>query len=165
MNESVAVYVGIGSNLDSPLEQVKSAIRELNSLPETHCTGQSACYRSTPMGPQDQPDYINAVVALETRLSPRSLLHELQQLEQAHGRLRGGSRWGPRTLDLDILLYADEVIDDPDLQIPHPGIMQRNFVLFPLYEVAPEIIIPGAGRLADIVHQFPTEGLMRLESS
>jgi 2-amino-4-hydroxy-6-hydroxymethyldihydropteridine diphosphokinase len=165
MIEPVTVYIGIGSNMDSPLEQVKHAMLELNSLPETHCIRQSACYCSAPMGPQDQPDYINAVVALETRLSPKTLLRQLQILEKSHGRVRDGSRWGPRTLDLDILLYADEVIDVPGMQIPHPGILQRNFVLFPLYEVAPEIIIPGVGRLQDVIRQCSPDGLMRLEDS
>jgi 2-amino-4-hydroxy-6-hydroxymethyldihydropteridine diphosphokinase len=163
MTESVPVYIGIGSNMDSPLEQVKRAMLELDALPDTRCIRQSACYRSAPMGPRDQPDYINAVVVLETGLLPMALLHELHKLEQAHGRVRNDSHWGPRPLDLDILLYADEVIDNPDLHIPHPGILQRNFVLFPLYEVAPEIIIPGAGRLADIIRQCSDNGLVRLD--
>ena len=130
MNEHV-VYIGLGSNLQNPESQVRRAIQALGELPGSGVQAASSLYRSTPMGPQDQPEYVNAVVQLATGLSPGELLDRLQRVEQAHERVRG-QHWGPRTLDLDILLYGDEVIATERLQIPHPGLAQRNFVLYPL---------------------------------
>jgi 2-amino-4-hydroxy-6-hydroxymethyldihydropteridine diphosphokinase len=163
MTESTQVYIGIGSNQGDPLHHVQHAMSDLCSLPDCRCIRHSSCYRSAPMGPQDQPAYINAVTWMETGLSAMALLEQLQRLEAEHGRVRGGERWGPRPLDLDILLYGDAVIDEPDLQVPHAGLLQRNFVLYPLYEVAPELEIPGAGKLADIIHGVSMDGLELLE--
>jgi len=141
---SIVAWIGLGSNLDDPCGQVNSAFAELGQLPQSRLKACSGLYRSAPMGPPDQPDYINAVAALETGLSAEALLTALQSIEQAHRRVRG-EHWGPRTLDLDILLYGDEVIDRPQLTVPHPGIGERNFVLAPLAELAPALSIPGLG--------------------
>jgi 2-amino-4-hydroxy-6-hydroxymethyldihydropteridine diphosphokinase len=115
------------------------------------------------MGPQDQPEYINAVASLETNLQAEALLDALQAIEQAQGRVRD-ERWGPRTLDLDILLYGDEVIDSDRLTIPHPGLSEREFVLYPLYELAPDLMIPGLGSLASLYQHCDANGIERLEA-
>lgn len=141
----VTAYVGLGANLDDPVEQVRRACLELKSLPASRVMARSPLYRSAPLGPQDQPDYINAVAALETQLPAPELLAALRAIEQQHGRRRDGSRWGPRTLDLDILLYGDLQQATPELTLPHPGLHERAFVLYPLYDVAPELEVPGRG--------------------
>ncbi|CAG7855894.1 partial 2-amino-4-hydroxy-6-hydroxymethyldihydropteridine diphosphokinase, partial [biofilm metagenome] len=128
----INAFIGLGSNLDSPIDHIKSArlaINQLNNLQEL-CF--SSLYISAPMGPQDQPDYINAVMGVATRLSPLDLLYALQNIEQEHGRVRGEQRWGARTLDLDILLYGDQQINTTELIVPHKGIAERAFVLYPL---------------------------------
>lgn len=160
-----SVYVGIGSNLQQPVLQVQQALDALTHLPETCLSARSRLYHSRPMGPQDQPDYVNAVVALETTLSATELLVQLQAIEQAQGRERSGRRWGPRTLDLDILLYGDEIINLPQLQVPHPGLHQRNFVLYPLYEIAPDLVVPGKGSLASLLAQCSPTGLEPVDAA
>ncbi|MEJ2480973.1 MAG: 2-amino-4-hydroxy-6-hydroxymethyldihydropteridine diphosphokinase [Acidihalobacter sp.] len=162
MSAAVQAYVGLGSNLDQPEEQLLRALDELSRLPGTRLSASSGLYRNPPMGPVPQPDYVNAVAALETGLSPLELLDGLQAIEQAHGRMRI-ERWGPRTLDLDLLLYAERVIDEPRLQVPHPGLHERPFVLYPLAEIAPELIIPGRGSLAEWLAQCPSSGLARID--
>ncbi len=146
----LTAYIGLGSNLADPQAQLQRAFVELAGLPQSRLRAQSSLYRSAPMGPQDQPDYVNAVAALETALSPLALLAELQALEHAHQRVRG-EYWGPRTLDLDLLLYADQRIDLPTLSVPHPGLYERNFVLYPLAEIAPGLDIPGFGALGELL--------------
>ncbi|MDN6322494.1 MAG: 2-amino-4-hydroxy-6-hydroxymethyldihydropteridine diphosphokinase [Halomonas sp.] len=131
-------YIGLGSNLASPIEQVREALNELAALPQSRLVAASSLYASRPVGPQDQPDFINAVAALETRLSPLALLDQLQALEQQHRRRRQ-QHWGPRTLDLDLLLYANDHIDMPRLRVPHPHMTARAFVIAPLAEIAPSI--------------------------
>lgn len=162
----VAAFVGLGSNLQQPRRQVSAALDELAGLPDTHLTAASGLYRSPPLtGPgvaADQPPYINAVAQLETRLAVEVLLDALQAIEAAHGRVRTGERWGPRTLDLDILLYAGRRIDTPRLQVPHPGLTERNFVLYPLAEIAPDLDIPGQGPLRALLARCPMQGLERL---
>ena len=111
------------------------------------------------MGPQDQPDYLNAVAALETTLLPHELLDQLQAIETAQGRVRGATRWGSRTLDLDLLLYGNETINDERLVVPHPGMKARSFVLYPLYEIAPGLLLPGGETLASLLNNCPREGL------
>jgi 2-amino-4-hydroxy-6-hydroxymethyldihydropteridine diphosphokinase len=143
-------YVGIGSNLRQPLEQVKAAIRALGRLPSSDLLSVSPLYRSAPMGPAGQPDYINAVAALATTLDPGMLLDRLQAIEADHGRIRG-ERWGPRTLDLDLLLFGDLVIGTDRLRVPHPGIAERAFVLVPLHDIAPDLHIPRIGALAGLL--------------
>ena len=155
----ITAYVGLGSNLNDPATQVRSALDELDALPQSHCLGHSSLYRSPPMAlpatsdqqrPQEQPDYINAVAALETALEPGDLLAELQHLEALHHRVRA-ERWGPRTLDLDLLLYGDQIIDMSELTVPHPGLYERNFVLYPLSELTPDLVIPGKGSLGELL--------------
>lgn len=135
---SQLAYIGLGSNLASPLEQVRQALVELTMLPLSRLVAASSLYVSRPVGPQDQPDFINAVAALETRLSPLALLDQLQALEQQHRRQRQ-RHWGPRTLDLDLLLYGDSHISTPRLSVPHPQMTTRAFVLAPLAEIAPSL--------------------------
>jgi 2-amino-4-hydroxy-6-hydroxymethyldihydropteridine diphosphokinase len=144
---AVDAFIGLGSNLDEPQRQVLSALRELGELPDSRLIRRSPLYRSAPLGPPGQADYINAVAMLETALGAVALLNELQAIEQRHGRVRG-TRWGPRTLDLDLLLYGDQRIDSERLQVPHPRICERAFVLVPLHDVAPDLILPGLGPLA-----------------
>lgn len=143
-------YIGLGSNLDNPTAHVRTAIAEIDALPGVEIVARSSLYSSPPMGPQDQPHYINAVVAVRTRLGSHALLDALQMLERAHGRLRDGVHWGPRTLDLDILLYGDERADGPRLHLPHPGLKERDFVVLPLYEIAPALVLPDGESLADV---------------
>lgn len=167
-------YIGIGSNLSDPINQVRQAIEELDDLSQSICRRYSSLYRSDPMAfeegslgkenleeGEDQPDYINAVAELETDLSPLDLLHELQQLEALHNRIRE-ERWGPRTLDLDVLLYDDRIIESPELTVPHPGLYERNFVLYPLTEIAPDLVIPGAGQLGDLLGSCERGNLEKL---
>jgi 2-amino-4-hydroxy-6-hydroxymethyldihydropteridine diphosphokinase len=158
------VYIGLGSNLANPETQVLSAQQDLAKLPLTQDIAMSSLYKSPPMGPKDQPDYINAVVALETSLSPNDLLSQLQEIEQQHGRVRQ-RHWGERTLDLDILLYGDEQINEPHLHVPHKGIADRAFVLYPLAEIAPNLLIPKFGHITELLASCPKDGLERLEKN
>lgn len=145
----VTAYIGVGSNLDDPDRQVRAAMNRLDEIAGSRVSARSSLYRSEPFGPVAQPDFINAAVSLETLLRPRLLLAELQAIEVELGR-EPGERWGPRRIDLDLLVYGDMVIDEQGLTIPHPGIAERNFVLLPLGEIAPDLVVPGLGRLADI---------------
>ncbi|MGH8115618.1 MAG: 2-amino-4-hydroxy-6-hydroxymethyldihydropteridine diphosphokinase [Rhodanobacteraceae bacterium] len=158
---AVKVYIGIGSNLEQPARQVAAALIELAGLPHSRLLAQSRLYQSRPLGPQDQPDFVNAAAALETTLAPLVLLHAVQVLEARHGRNRAAERhWGPRTLDLDILLYGDLRLHTEELTLPHPRLHERSFVLYPLAELAPELMIPGRGRvrtLRDQCRQPPLE--------
>ncbi|MBK5932253.1 2-amino-4-hydroxy-6-hydroxymethyldihydropteridine diphosphokinase [Halochromatium salexigens] len=142
------VYIGLGANLADPRHQVEQALLELRRLPQSRLAAVSPLYRTAPVGPADQPDFINAVACLETALEPLALLSALQQIERHHGRIRTGRRWGPRTLDLDILLIADRELDVPGLRVPHPHMQTRAFVLVPLADIAPpRLDIPGQGPL------------------
>lgn len=162
MNTHTAIcYVGLGSNLDNPEIQVQQALGELNQLPKTQCTAQSSLYRSRAVGPGRQAKYINAVAQLATQLSPLALLDELQSLEHAHQRKRL-VHWGPRTLDLDILLYDYLILQSDRLVIPHPYLTQRNFVLYPLAEIAPELHLPNLGSLSRRLSKSCKKGLERL---
>lgn len=143
-------YVGLGSNLQMPAKQVDTAIALLNEIPHTRLIAASSLYRSAPVGGIEQPDFVNAAAALLTTLSPSDLLAELKKIETRQGRERNGQRWGPRVLDLDLLAHAAAVIDEPGITVPHPGIAERNFVLLPLGEVAPDLVIPTLGRVAAI---------------
>ena len=147
---AVTAYVGLGANLQDPAAHVRRALDELTSLPQSRLTARSPIYRSPPLGPPDQPDYVNAVAALVTALDPMTLLAQLQAIEVLHGRRRDGSRWGPRTLDLDLLLHGETVLDTPTLTLPHPGLHERAFVLYPLYDVAPELQVPGRGSVREL---------------
>lgn len=143
----VESYLSLGSNLGDPIEHILQAIQEIKNMPTICVLKTSSLYKSAPMGPQDQGAFINAVVLVETALSPDPLLNELQALEDQHGRQRGAERWGARTLDLDILLYGDEIVQSETLTIPHYGLKERYFVLKPLYEIAPELTLPCGTRL------------------
>lgn len=158
----VQAWIGLGSNLEQPEQQVRSALDELTGIPDTRLIAASSLYRSAPMGPEDQPSYINAVACLETGLTATALLDALQAIETAHGRIRNGERWGPRTLDLDILLYANEQIANRRLTVPHPGIAERSFVVYPLAEIARDLEIPGLGSLRELLAHCSAEGLERL---
>lgn len=155
-------YIALGSNLGDPLEQVRTALKALTRLPLSSVVGRSSLYLSQPMGPQNQPSYINAVVALETSISAVRLLRALQQVEDEQGRIRGSQRWGPRTLDLDILLYNGLVIEHPILNLPHLGLRMRPFVLYPLFELAPELVLPDGNSLKSLLKTVHPEGLQRL---
>ena len=144
-----AAYIGLGSNLDDPERRIARAVENLEALPDTQVTARSSLYRSAPLGPPDQPDFLNAAVILRTALGPRDLLGRLKAIERDQGR-KPGPRWGPRVIDLDLLVYADAVIDEPGLVVPHPGIALRNFVLLPLREIAPDLEVHGLGCVADI---------------
>lgn len=156
----VLAYVGLGSNLEDPLEQINRAFGELGNLPATQLVARSALYQSRAIGPE-QPDYINAVALLETSLEPLALLDSLQAIEQAHRRVRL-QHWGPRTLDLDLLLYGDETIQHPRLGVPHPYLTQRAFVLYPLADIDPNLQLPDGQPLQALINQCPFEGLVRL---
>jgi 2-amino-4-hydroxy-6-hydroxymethyldihydropteridine diphosphokinase len=157
---SVTAYIGLGSNQENPVGQLRSARLEIQALPSVLETAFSSLYRSAPMGPSDQPDYVNAVMAVATTLSALDLLKALQAIELSHGRVRTGERWGPRTLDLDLLLYGQEEIVGEILTVPHPGIAEREFVLYPLAEIAPPgLVIPSKGALAELVQTCPRRGL------
>nr|VFJ92813.1 MAG: 2-amino-4-hydroxy-6-hydroxymethyldihydropteridinediphosphokinase [Candidatus Kentron sp. H]VFJ93906.1 MAG: 2-amino-4-hydroxy-6-hydroxymethyldihydropteridinediphosphokinase [Candidatus Kentron sp. H]VFK00411.1 MAG: 2-amino-4-hydroxy-6-hydroxymethyldihydropteridinediphosphokinase [Candidatus Kentron sp. H] len=145
IKKHVMAYIGVGSNLGDPRATVRSALAALGQLPETRPSSVSGLYRSPPMGPPDQPDFINAVAAIRTTLAPLVLLSSLQSMEHRYGRVRGPVHWGPRTLDLDLLLYGDAQITEDVLTVPHPGLHKRAFVLYPLHEIAPDREVPGRG--------------------
>ncbi len=155
-------YVGLGSNLDSPERQIRTALVELAKAPGVIGVRGSSLYANPPMGPADQPDYVNAVAEVITALEPLALLDLLQSIEAIHGRVRKLERWGPRTLDLDLLVYADQRIDCDRLSVPHPGIAERSFVLLPLYELAPELKIPGLGPVSALLTGVESTELHRL---
>lgn len=135
-------YIALGSNLASPLEQVNAALKAIADIPDSRIVAVSSFYRTPPLGPQDQPDYLNAAVALDTALAPEELLNYTQRIERQQGRERKAERWGPRTLDIDIMLFGDKIISTERLTVPHYDMKNRGFMLWPLFEVAPELIFP-----------------------
>ena len=147
--EALPAYIGLGSNLDDPAAQIKCAFDLLATIPDTEVDAQSSLYQSVPFGPVVQPDFVNAVAKVQTFLDAATLLQHLQGIERSQGRIRG-ERWGPRILDLDLLVFSNQQIDEPTLTVPHPGIAERNFVLLPLQEIAPELVIPGLGSVCDL---------------
>ncbi len=147
MSATVTAYIGLGSNLDEPAAQVCAAFEALAAIPASQLQRRSRLYGNPPMGPQDQPDYVNAAAELATTLSPRELLEALQAIERRHGRVRGGRRWGPRVIDLDLLLYGNALIEEAGLRVPHPGLTERAFVLVPLAEIAPALVLPDGTTL------------------
>lgn len=167
MTDCITCYLGIGSNLDQPLAHVTRAVSELDTIDGVHVMRCSRWYGSKAIGPGVQPDYVNGAIEIETTLEPHALLHALQGIEQQHGRTRD-TRWGARTLDLDILLYGNAVVDTQELQIPHPGLCERLFVLLPLADLCParEIPCPSRGKnetIASLLHQLPASGVWPLE--
>lgn len=155
-------YVALGSNLDDPRAQVERALGALGGLRETRLVARSSLYRTRPFGPVAQPDFVNAVAGLLTRLDPMSLLDELKALEERLGRTRPVVRWGPRRIDLDLLVHGDSRIDDDRLALPHPGIAERAFVLAPLAEIAPDLEVPGVGRVASLLAHISTSDVERI---
>jgi 2-amino-4-hydroxy-6-hydroxymethyldihydropteridine diphosphokinase len=155
----ITAYIAVGSNLADPVSQANLAIETLKNLPRTTFVAASQLYSSTPMGPQNQPDYINAVVAIKTELTPIELLDCTQKIEQEQGRVRKDERWGPRTLDLDIVLYGNEVIDSERLTVPHYGMKEREFVLYPLSEIAPSLQLPDGTELTELLKIVDKNGL------
>ena len=154
--------MGLGSNLKDPARQLESAFELLEKIPRSRLVRRSALYRSTPFGGIEQPDFVNAAAALLTQLDADEFLLQLQSIEKKCGRERGALRWGPRVLDLDLLVYSNQQIEADNLTVPHPGIGERNFVLLPLGEIAPELVIPGLGRIANIPVNSDAPGISRI---
>jgi 2-amino-4-hydroxy-6-hydroxymethyldihydropteridine diphosphokinase len=155
-------YIGLGSNLEDPRAQILRACAALERLPATRMVGRSPLYRSKPFGPVPQPDFINAVAGVLTQLDAPRLLGELLALERALGRPTERERWGPRIIDLDLLVHGRERRQEPGLTLPHPGIVERNFVLYPLCDLAPDLEVPGLGRVAELKGRLAPLGLERL---
>ncbi len=157
----VAAYIGLGANLNDPVAQVKAGIDALAALPRTQLVAQSSLYRTAPVGYADQPDFVNAVAAINTGLSARELLDALLATELEHGRVREFSN-APRTLDLDVLLYGNVEIHEAGLTVPHPRMHERAFVLTPLAEIAPQCVIPGRGSVSELLAGIGMCGVTRL---
>lgn len=155
-------FIALGSNLNSPINQVQTAVKELGQERDIDVEACSSWYLSTPLGPQDQPDFTNGVVQVRTTLTPLALLDTLQTIEHAHERVRT-QHWGPRTLDLDLLLYGQTTHQDERLSLPHPEMLKRNFVLLPLYEIAPELVLPGGTPLKKFIDQSLNKGIEKLQ--
>lgn len=159
---SERAWIGLGSNLGDPATRIRSALDELGAIRQTRLLHHSALYRSAPWGGVEQPDFVNAVAELETGLAPRALLDELLRIERLHGRVRDGRRWGPRTLDLDLLVHGMRRLREEGLVVPHPQLVHRAFVLVPLMELAPDLAIPGLGRVADLLLKVDAGQCLRL---
>ncbi len=157
----VTAFVALGSNLDDPPGQIRRALQALAALPGTWLVGSSSLYRNPPTGVLDQPDFVNAAAEIETRLAARELLEHLLAIERAHGRVRAVPG-GPRTLDLDLLLYGGLAVREPGLVVPHPRMHDRAFVLVPLAEIAPGVLVPGRGRIAELVRNVDASGMTRI---
>ncbi|MDE2251224.1 MAG: 2-amino-4-hydroxy-6-hydroxymethyldihydropteridine diphosphokinase [Gammaproteobacteria bacterium] len=155
-------YVALGSNLQDPAAQLHAAFDELAQLADTRLVCRSALYGSRPMGPVQQPDFCNAVAGLLTALDPAALLGALRAIERRRGRERGGERWGPRVIDLDLLMHGERRSAGAGLTLPHPGIAQRNFVLLPWREFAPQVLVPGLGRVVELASRVPADGLWKI---
>jgi 2-amino-4-hydroxy-6-hydroxymethyldihydropteridine diphosphokinase len=152
-------YVAIGSNLDSPADRVLQGFSELGRLRHSRLVLRSRLYRSAPLGPQDQPDFVNAAAGLLTSLQPHELLAALKALEASMGRERPIVRWGPRVIDFDLVVFGMQRLSAPDLTVPHPGVPERNFVLYPLLDIAPDLWVPGHGRVRELAARLGSAGL------
>ena len=165
---AVTAWLGLGSNLADPAQQIAAAQAAIAALPDSRLVACSSGYRSAAWGASTpQPDYINAVVAIDTTLSPLTLLRELHRIERAQGRVRSGERYAARTLDIDLLLYGDQQLATPELTVPHPRLHERAFVLLPLAELAPNLIVAGRGRVADLLAALPASdraGVHRIDT-
>jgi 2-amino-4-hydroxy-6-hydroxymethyldihydropteridine diphosphokinase len=158
-------YVAIGANLDDPEKRVREAFTSLAGLPDTRLIARSKLYRSRPLGPTDQPDFVNAAAGMLTRLSAHELLAQLKSLEQSLGRTTPIVRWGPRRIDFDLSVFGSQQIQSETLTVPHPGVPVRNFVLYPLLDIAPDLAVPGLGRIRDLAARISAEGLSALDST
>ena len=160
MSEVHRAFVGLGGNLGDVETTLTEALWAIDGLPQTSIRAQSAMYRTKPWGRDEQPDFLNAVVELQTRMTPRVLLEHLLAIEQKFGRVRAKEeRWGPRALDLDLLVFGDEIIDEPGLHVPHPRLRERAFVLVPLAEIASSLQIVGQGKVSDLLAQVDASGI------
>ncbi|HEY8537885.1 MAG TPA: 2-amino-4-hydroxy-6-hydroxymethyldihydropteridine diphosphokinase [Steroidobacteraceae bacterium] len=155
-------YVAIGANLGEPIATVRRAFSHLNALPSTRLIARSRLYRSAPLGPQDQPAFVNAAAGLLTELSALDLLRELKALEVKLGRVTPAVRWGPRIIDFDLCVFGSQRIETDELTVPHPGVPLRNFVLYPLFDLAPDLEVPGHGRVRELLGRASAEGLEAL---
>jgi 2-amino-4-hydroxy-6-hydroxymethyldihydropteridine diphosphokinase len=155
-------YVALGSNLSQPRRQVERAFDALAALPDTRLVARSNLWRTRPLGPQDQPEFVNAAAGLLTTAEPRALLESLQAVERRLGKAEPSVRWGPRVIDLDLLAVGDLRIEEPGLTLPHPGLHQRNFVLYPLSEIAAELWVPGHARVRRLTERASPAGIERL---
>lgn len=156
-------WLGLGANLQHPVNQLKEALVRLGESDGIEINKVSSFYRTPPWGDDQQDNFINAVVSIETSLSPLSLLHCLQSIENAMGRRRTGRQWGPRIIDIDLLLFDDQVVCSSELLVPHPHMHERAFVLLPLAELDAEIEIPGQGRVVDLLSGLDCDGIFRLD--
>jgi 2-amino-4-hydroxy-6-hydroxymethyldihydropteridine diphosphokinase len=154
----VPAYIGVGSNLGDSQARVRTAFESLERMRNTRFIAKSRLYRTRPFGPVEQGDFINAVAGVLTQLSAQELLTEIRNIETRAGRVRS-ERWGPRTLDLDLLVFGDERIDTAELVVPHPGIAERGFVLAPLMDIAPSLQVPGVGRAEELLRLLPDDGI------
>lgn len=161
----VPAYVAIGANLGDARATVREAFARLSILNQSKLIARSRLYRSAPLGPQDQPEYINAAVGMLTRLSAHELLMALKELERSMGRGVPVVRWGPRIIDFDLSVFGTQQLNSDTLTVPHPGVPVRNFVLYPLLDIAPELDVPGHGRVRELAARISTEGLTALASS
>lgn len=162
MNPWVTAYIGLGSNLGDSAARVGAGMHALRGLAQTRAVRCSSLYRSAPVGITDQPDFINAVCECTTQLSAETLMEQLLAIERSQGRERTGPKGGPRTLDLDLLLYDDRVSDAPALSLPHPRLHERAFVLYPLAELDPERVVPGRGQVRALLRACPPQRLEKL---
>jgi 2-amino-4-hydroxy-6-hydroxymethyldihydropteridine diphosphokinase len=160
----VPAYVALGSNLDDPARQIALAFDALGNLPQSRLVLRSPAYRSRPMGPVEQPDFVNAAAGLLTQLVPVAMLRALKELETRLGRAVPVLRWGPRRIDLDLLVHGDTRMDEANLKLPHPGIAGRAFVLAPLADIAPELVVPGLGRVKSLLRKIDAAALERIAS-
>lgn len=160
----VSAYIGLGSNLTDPSAQVRSGIAALARLAQTHLEACSSLYRTAPVGTRQQPDFINAVCHVRTRLAPMALMQNLLEIEGLHGRVREGDKGGPRTLDLDLLLYGSEAIQNANLTVPHPRLHERAFVLYPLFELEPDLVIPEHGAVRDLLAGCVGQHIQKLDA-
>ena len=157
-----AAFVGLGSNLGDPVARIRDAFAALAALPQTTLHARSSLFRSAPIGYENQGDFVNAVCWIDTHLSPAALLGHLQHIEHAAGRRRAGHRYGPRPLDLDLLLFGDLTLDEASLQLPHPRLHERRFALEPLAELCPELVIPGRGKVAELLRVCAEQRVERM---
>ncbi|MCE3285762.1 MAG: 2-amino-4-hydroxy-6-hydroxymethyldihydropteridine diphosphokinase [Steroidobacteraceae bacterium] len=160
----IPAYVALGSNLDDPRLQVERAFEALERLPLSRLLLRSHCYRSRPMGPVAQADFVNAAAGLLTQLDAPTLLDALKTLESQLGRAAPVVRWGPRRIDLDLLVHGSTRLQAPAIQVPHPGIAERAFVLVPLCDLSPSLVVPGVGRVSGLLRRIDASGLERIDA-
>jgi 2-amino-4-hydroxy-6-hydroxymethyldihydropteridine diphosphokinase len=158
MTSWMPAYIGVGSNMGDSTARVKSAFEALGKLPQSRVVACSRLYRTRPFGPVQQGDFINAAAGMLTQLTPQALLAGLREIEAEQGRQRT-ERWGPRTLDLDLLVYGSLRVESPELTVPHPGISERGFVLVPLADIAPTLLVPGLARVEQLLQRLPDDGI------